>query len=62
MLSGIREEMRKKSVPELSEGLDKLDIAISFLRSVGAESNGLLSSFMTDMLKIDQPLPSQKVS
>ncbi|XP_052087598.1 E3 ubiquitin-protein ligase rnf213-alpha-like isoform X5 [Mytilus californianus] len=57
----ICSELRKMSYPDLCESLDKLDIAISFLKSVGPEKpDHLLSDFMTKTLKTERPFPSQK--
>ncbi|VDH91002.1 Hypothetical predicted protein, partial [Mytilus galloprovincialis] len=57
----ICSELRKMSYPDLCESLDKLDIAISFLKSVGPENpDHLLSDFMTKTLKTERPFPSQK--
>jgi hypothetical protein len=55
----ISEEMR--AYPDLCETLDKLDITISFLKSVGSDGNLSLEKFMTQTLKMENPFPSQKV-
>lgn len=55
----ISEEIR--AYPDLCETLDKLDITISFLKSVGGEGNMSLEKFMTQTLKMENPFPSQKV-
>ncbi|XP_052062678.1 E3 ubiquitin-protein ligase rnf213-alpha-like isoform X2 [Mytilus californianus] len=57
--SQICGELRTKSFPELCESLDKLDIAISFLKSVGSDPNSSLADFMSN-IKIDNPFPSPK--
>ncbi|XP_056014152.1 E3 ubiquitin-protein ligase rnf213-alpha-like isoform X2 [Ostrea edulis] len=54
----ISEEIR--AYPDLCETLDKLDITISFLKSVGGEGNMSLEKFMTQTLKMENPFPSQK--
>ena len=59
--SQICGELRLKSYPDLCESLDKLDIAISFLKSVGSDPESSLHYFMTSTLKMNNPLPSQKV-
>jgi hypothetical protein len=59
--SQICGELRLKSYPDLCESLDKLDIAISFLKSVGSDPESSLYYFMTSTLKMYNPLPSQKV-
>ncbi|VDI19307.1 Hypothetical predicted protein [Mytilus galloprovincialis] len=58
--SQICGELRLKSFPDLCESMDKLDIAISFLKSVGSDPESSLSDFMTNTLKIDNPFPSPK--
>lgn len=58
--SQICGELRTKSFPELCESLDKLDIAISFLKSVGSDPDSSLADFMSN-IKIDNPFPSPKV-
>lgn len=58
--SQICGELRTKSFPELCESLDKLDIAISFLKSVGSDPESSLVDFMSN-IKIDNPFPSPKV-
>ncbi|XP_063404431.1 E3 ubiquitin-protein ligase rnf213-alpha-like [Mytilus trossulus] len=60
VLSQICGELRLKSYPDLCESLDKLDIAISFLKSVGSDPESSLNDFMTNTLKMDNPFPSQK--
>ena len=59
--SQICGEVRLKSYPDLCESLDKLDITISFLKSVGSDPESFLHDFMSNTLKMDNPLPSQKV-
>ncbi|CAC5383752.1 RNF213 [Mytilus coruscus] len=56
----ISEELSKKSYPDLCQGLDALDIAISFLKSVKTDPDLSLHEFMTRTLKIESPLPSYK--
>lgn len=41
--------------------MDTLDIAISFLKSVGADPESLLNDFIVNILKIDHFYVSQKV-
>ena len=50
-----------RSYPELCDGLDKLDIAISFLKSVGSDPESSLYDFMSNTLKMENPFPSPKV-
>ncbi|XP_062605532.1 E3 ubiquitin-protein ligase rnf213-alpha-like [Saccostrea cucullata] len=54
----ISEEIR--AYPDLCQTLDKLDITISFLKSVGGDANMSLEKFMTQTLKMENPFPSQK--
>eukprot|EP00105_Crassostrea_gigas_P007927 XP_011422344.1 PREDICTED: E3 ubiquitin-protein ligase rnf213-alpha [Crassostrea gigas] len=54
----ICEETR--TYPDLCETLDKLEITISFLKSVKGDSNMFLEKFMTQTLKMENPFPSQK--
>ncbi|XP_063441660.1 E3 ubiquitin-protein ligase rnf213-alpha-like [Mytilus trossulus] len=58
--SQICAEIRMKPAADLWESLDKLDIAISFLKSVGSDPDSSLSDFITNTLKIDNPLLSPK--
>ena len=58
--SQICGELRLKSYPDLCESLDKLDIAISFLKSVGSDPESSLYHFMSNTLKMDKPFPSPK--
>ncbi|VDI22412.1 Hypothetical predicted protein [Mytilus galloprovincialis] len=58
--SQICGELQVRSYTELCESLDKLDIAIKFLKSVGTDPKSCLSDFMTKTLKMDNPFPSQK--
>jgi hypothetical protein len=60
--SQICGELRLKSYPDLCESLDKLDIAIGFLKSVGSDPESFLYHFMTDTLKMENPFLSQKVT
>lgn len=50
-----------KSYPDICDSLKKLDIAISFLKSVGGDIEMNLESFMSATLQIESPFPSQKV-
>ena len=59
--SQICGELRLKSYLDLCESLDKLDIAISFLKSVGSDPESSLHDFMSNTLKMDKPFPSPKV-
>lgn len=59
--SQICGELQVRSYTELCESLDKLDIAVKFLKSVGMDPKSCLSDFMTKTLKMDNPFPSQKV-
>eukprot|EP00105_Crassostrea_gigas_P007930 XP_011422347.1 PREDICTED: E3 ubiquitin-protein ligase rnf213-alpha isoform X2 [Crassostrea gigas] len=54
----ICEETR--AYPDLCETLDKLEITISFLKSVKGDPNMSLEKFMTQTLKMENPFPSQK--
>ncbi|CAC5422253.1 RNF213 [Mytilus coruscus] len=56
----IEEELRSKTFPDLCGSMDTLDIAISFLKSVGAEPESLLNDFIVNILKIDHYFVSQK--
>ncbi|VDI24291.1 Hypothetical predicted protein, partial [Mytilus galloprovincialis] len=58
--SQICAEIRMKPAADLWESLDKLDIAISFLKSVGSDPDSSLSDFITNTLKIDNPFSSPK--
>ena len=55
----ISAEMR--SLPDLCQSLGNLDISISFLKSVGGSPDQNLNNFMSDTLKMENPLHSQKV-
>lgn len=58
----IELELRKIPYSDLCESLDRLDVAISFLKSVGTEKpQTLLYNFMTKVLKMEKSFPSQKV-
>ncbi|KAL3881517.1 hypothetical protein ACJMK2_027949 [Sinanodonta woodiana] len=54
----ISEEFR--SLPDLCQALDNLDIAISFLKSIGGDMNNNLDTFMVETLKMEQSLYSPK--
>ncbi|CAG2226879.1 RNF213 [Mytilus edulis] len=56
----IEEELRSKTFPDLCGSMDTLDIAISFLKSVGADPESLLNDFIVNILKIDHFFVSQK--
>ncbi|VDI81602.1 Hypothetical predicted protein [Mytilus galloprovincialis] len=57
----IELELRKIPFSDLCESLDILDVAISFLKSVGTEKpQTLLYNFMTKVLKMEKSFPSQK--
>ncbi|CAC5391523.1 RNF213 [Mytilus coruscus] len=58
--SQICGELQVRSYTDLCESLDKLDIAVKFLKSVGTDPESYLSDFMTKTLKMDNPFPSQK--
>ncbi|XP_063442805.1 E3 ubiquitin-protein ligase RNF213-like [Mytilus trossulus] len=58
--SQICGELHMRNLPELCDSLDNLDIAISFLKSVGPNPSMSLSDFMENTLKIDKPLISTK--
>ncbi|CAC5380698.1 RNF213 [Mytilus coruscus] len=60
VLSQIQKDLNQKPFPELCDTMDKLDIAISFLKSVGSDPESPLSDFMVNILKIDDSLVSQK--
>jgi hypothetical protein len=48
------------SIPK-SSNQNKLDIAISFMKSVGSDPESSLYHFMSNTLKMDKPFPSPKV-
>ncbi|KAL3881537.1 hypothetical protein ACJMK2_027969, partial [Sinanodonta woodiana] len=50
----ISEEFR--SLPDLCQALDNLDIAISFLKSIGGDPESDLDKFMVETLKMEQSL------
>ncbi|KAK3588410.1 hypothetical protein CHS0354_015930 [Potamilus streckersoni] len=50
----ISEEFR--SLPDLCQALDNLDIAISFLKSIGGNPESDLDKFMVETLKMEQSL------
>ena len=50
-----------RSLPDLCQSLDNLDISISFLKSVGGDPEQNLHGFMLETLKMENPLLSQKV-
>nr|XP_022293483.1 E3 ubiquitin-protein ligase rnf213-alpha-like isoform X1 [Crassostrea virginica] len=54
----ICEEIR--AYPDLCDTLDKLEITISFLKSVKGDPSMPLEKFMTEVLKMKNPFPSQK--
>ncbi|KAK3585578.1 hypothetical protein CHS0354_036765 [Potamilus streckersoni] len=54
----ISEEFR--SLPDLCQALDNLDIAISFLKSIGGNPENNLDTFMVETLKMEQSLYSPK--
>ncbi|KAK3096790.1 hypothetical protein FSP39_003301 [Pinctada imbricata] len=54
----ICEEFR--SYTDLCDCLDRLDITISFLKSVGCGEDVKIEYFMTQTLKMENPIPSQK--
>ncbi|CAG2252468.1 RNF213 [Mytilus edulis] len=58
--SQICAEIRMKPAADLWESLDKLDIAISFLKSVGSDPDSSLCDFITNTLKIDNPFSSPR--
>ena len=50
-----------RSLPDLCESLDHLDITISFLKSIGGQPDQGLENFMTSKLKMTTTLHSDKV-
>ena len=50
-----------RSLPDLCQSLDNLDVSISFLKSVGGDPEHNLHGFMSETLKMENPLLSQKV-
>ncbi|KAL3881508.1 hypothetical protein ACJMK2_027940, partial [Sinanodonta woodiana] len=54
----ISEEFR--SLPDLCQALDNLDIAISFLKSIGGNPGNNIDKFMVETLKMKQSLYSSK--
>ncbi|XP_021363666.1 E3 ubiquitin-protein ligase rnf213-alpha-like isoform X2 [Mizuhopecten yessoensis] len=54
----ICQELR--SLPDICDCLDKLDITISFLKSVGEDQTLSLDTFMSQTLKLTHPLASPK--
>ncbi|VDI18579.1 Hypothetical predicted protein, partial [Mytilus galloprovincialis] len=60
VLGQIQEELRTKRLPELCDSIDHLDIAISFLKSVGCDPENPLSDFMINILKLGASFVSQK--
>ncbi|VDH89970.1 Hypothetical predicted protein [Mytilus galloprovincialis] len=60
LLSQIQTDLIQKTFPEVCDSIDKLDIAISFMKSVGCDPESPLSDFMINILKIDESLVSQK--
>ncbi|VDI81905.1 Hypothetical predicted protein [Mytilus galloprovincialis] len=61
ILSQIQVDLKQNTFPELCDHMDKLDIAISFLKSVGSDPESPLSNFMVNILQIDSSFISQKV-
>lgn len=62
ILSQIREELQEKSFPEICESIDKLDIAITFMKSIGADHTESLCEFLVQTLKIENAIISRKVN
>ncbi|XP_052086034.1 E3 ubiquitin-protein ligase RNF213-like [Mytilus californianus] len=56
----IQSELQAKEFSDLCDSLVKLDIAISFLKSVGSNPDSLLFDFMSKTLKIQHPFLSSK--
>ena len=51
-----------RSLPDLCQSLGNLDVSISFLKSVGGDPEQNLHGFMSETLKMENPLLSQKVT
>lgn len=60
-MTQIREELQNKPFPTICESMDKLDIAISFMKSIGANQDESLSDFIVQTLKMDRTFASSKV-
>ncbi|CAG2194988.1 unnamed protein product [Mytilus edulis] len=60
VLTQIREELQEISFPAICGSMDKLDIAISFMKSIGVDENMLLSDFIVQTLKMDRTFASNK--
>ncbi|CAC5407686.1 RNF213 [Mytilus coruscus] len=58
--SQIHNDLQKREFSDLCDSLVKLDIAISFLKSVGSDPESLLFDFMCKTLKMENPFPSLK--
>ncbi|KAK3585576.1 hypothetical protein CHS0354_036763 [Potamilus streckersoni] len=60
--SGIKHKISEEfhSLPDLCQALDNLDIAISFLKSIGGNPGNNLDKFMVETLKMEQSLYSPK--
>lgn len=50
-----------KDYSDICDTLDKLEITISFLKSVKEDPNMPLEIFVTQTLKMENPLPTHKV-
>ena len=58
----IATEMRS-NLPEICDSINNLDIAVSFLKSLGGETERSLDAFMRDTLKMKKKtITSSKVS
>ncbi|KAL3881512.1 hypothetical protein ACJMK2_027944 [Sinanodonta woodiana] len=60
--SGVKHKISEefRSLPDLCQALDNLDIAISFLKSIGGNQGNNLDKFMVETLKMEQSLYSPK--
>ncbi|KAL3881532.1 hypothetical protein ACJMK2_027964, partial [Sinanodonta woodiana] len=60
--SGVRHKISEEfhTLPDLCQALDNLDIAISFLKSIGGNPENSLVKFMVETLKMEEPLLSPK--
>ncbi|KAK3585575.1 hypothetical protein CHS0354_036762 [Potamilus streckersoni] len=60
--SGVKQKISEefRSLPDLCQALDNLDIAISFLKSIGGKPDNNLDKFMVETLKMEQSLYSPK--
>ncbi|KAL3881535.1 hypothetical protein ACJMK2_027967, partial [Sinanodonta woodiana] len=56
--SGVKHKISEefRSLPDLCQALDNLDIAISFLKSIGGNPGNNLDKFMVETLKMEQSL------